>query len=175
MRSPPDCIVQLMNQLPLSHPWLYEQFVTHGFHTVRRNNRYWAGLSTDLLIEQTLMKSLKSQSGLTHGRGLTEPVRHTWVHSMHESTRLHLALKSAVQLVSGDMAHTDCGTMRMKRDDSDCRKIVHWLHQHNPFIRCDARLTALQSGVTANDSDGVTCQVAVQCSTVAFCSIIFCW
>jgi len=39
-------------------------------------------------------------------------------------------------------------------------KIVDWLHQHNPFIRCDTRLTALQSGVTANDSDGVTCDSA---------------
>jgi len=31
--------VQLMSNLPTSHPWLYEQFLTHGFHTVRRSDR----------------------------------------------------------------------------------------------------------------------------------------
>ena len=149
-----------MNELPERYPWLYEQFVTHGFHTVRRSDRYWAGISTDLLIEQTLMKSLKSQSGLTHGRSLTEPVRHTWIHSMHECARLHLALKSSVNLLSGDPAHTDCGTSRMKRDDSDCQKVIDWLHEHNPFEVRDVRLTALQSGVTANESDNVTCDTA---------------
>ena len=149
--------VQMMNQLPVSHPWLYEQFVTCGFHTVRRTDRFWAGLSTDLLIEQTLMKSLKSQPGLTHGRGMTEPVRHTWVHSMHETARFHLALKSAVNLTSGDAVHTDCGQMRKKRDVKDCQKVTEWLQLHNPFSSPDTRLTALQSGITANEADCVTC------------------
>jgi len=31
------------------------------------------------LIEQTMMKSLKPSSGLTHGRGLSEAIRCVWV------------------------------------------------------------------------------------------------
>ena len=85
--------VQLMNNLPMSHTWLYKQFLTYGFHTVRLSDKYWACISTDLLTEQTLMKLLKSQSGLTHGHGLSEPVHHTWVNSMYEAARLHVALK----------------------------------------------------------------------------------
>ena len=56
-----------MKDLPESHPWLNEMF-SQGFHTVRRSNRYWAGLWTDLTIEQTLMRAVKSRGGLTRGR-----------------------------------------------------------------------------------------------------------
>ena len=47
--------LQLMQELPNDHPWLYQCFIEQGFHTVRRGNRYWAGLWTDLTIEQVLM------------------------------------------------------------------------------------------------------------------------
>ena len=45
-------------------------------HVVRRTNHYWAGLGSDLVIEQTLlMRSLKSTGGLTWGSGMTEHQR----------------------------------------------------------------------------------------------------
>ena len=50
------------------------------YHTIRRSERYWSGLWTDLVIEQVLMRSLKSRGGLSHGRGLTESVRLMWIH-----------------------------------------------------------------------------------------------
>lgn len=151
--------VQLMNQLPVTHPWLYEQFSRNGYHTVRRTNKYWAGLSTDLLIEQTLMKSFKSQSGLTHGRGLTESVRNTWVYSMHESASLHMALKTAVKMVTMDSHHAECGPSRVNRDIKDTVKLLDWFRQHNPFA-VNEKLIGLESGVTANDCDSVTCDNA---------------
>ena len=51
--------LQLMDKLPQSHPEVYQSFL-EGFHVVRRSNRYWAGLSTDLVIEQMLMRTMKS-------------------------------------------------------------------------------------------------------------------
>jgi hypothetical protein len=36
--------LEMMLDLPDNHPWLYDQFSQHGFHTVRRTNRYWAGI-----------------------------------------------------------------------------------------------------------------------------------
>ncbi len=41
-------------------------------HVVRRSDRFWAGLSTDLIIEQVLRRSFKTTGGLTHDRGMTE-------------------------------------------------------------------------------------------------------
>ena len=47
-------------------PAVYQSFID-GYHTVRRSNRCWAGLSVDLTIEQVLMRNVKSIGGLTHG------------------------------------------------------------------------------------------------------------
>ena len=66
---------QWIIQLPQKHPWLYKPFSEHGFHSVRRSDRYWAGLSTDLIIEQVMMRSIKSRSGLIRSPGFTETVR----------------------------------------------------------------------------------------------------
>ena len=38
-------------------------------------NQFWAGLLSDLVIEQRLMRSLKMSGGLTRGTGLTEEQR----------------------------------------------------------------------------------------------------
>ena len=46
-----------------------------GFHVVRRSNQFWAGLSANLLIEQILMRSLKSTGGFTRGSWMTEEQR----------------------------------------------------------------------------------------------------
>ena len=67
--------VQQRMSLSEKHPWLHEQF-ENGKHEVRRSQRYWAGLWSDLVIEQTLMRSVKSMGGLTRGRGLQEGTRH---------------------------------------------------------------------------------------------------
>jgi len=39
---------------------------------IQRTDNYWVALSPDLVIEQTLMKSVKTSSGLTRRRGMTE-------------------------------------------------------------------------------------------------------
>ena len=67
--------LQQMHELPTEQPWVYQCFSEHGFNAVRRNCRYWAGLWTDLVIEQVMMRSIKSRGGLTRGRGMTESVR----------------------------------------------------------------------------------------------------
>ncbi len=49
---------------------------------VRRSNHYWAGLSTDLIIEQVLMRSRKTSGGLTIRTGMTETQRNVWLLSL---------------------------------------------------------------------------------------------
>ena len=47
--------LQNMLELQANFPWVHSRFAQHGYHTVRRSNRYWAGLWSDLIIEQCLM------------------------------------------------------------------------------------------------------------------------
>ena len=68
-----------MGELENKHPDVYIKFV-NGRHVVRRNNKFWTGLSSDLIIEQTLMRSLKSKGSLAHGSGMGEEQRSIWAY-----------------------------------------------------------------------------------------------
>ena len=57
--------LQKMSELKEPHPDIHQQFES-SHHIMRRSNRHWAGLSTDLVIEQVL-RSMKSTGGLTRG------------------------------------------------------------------------------------------------------------
>jgi len=57
---------------------VYQKLID-GFHVVRTSERKWAGLSTDLVLEQVLIRSMKMSGGLTRGRGMTEQQRLIWL------------------------------------------------------------------------------------------------
>ena len=69
--------LQLMYDLPDEYPWLHDQFSNHGFHTVRRSNRLWAGLWTNLAIEQVLMRSIKSRAWRVRSSSLAMDTHHS--------------------------------------------------------------------------------------------------
>jgi len=73
--------LQRMSSLQNDHPDVYQHF-QDGLHVIRRSDPYWAGLSSDLVIEQVLMRSMKTNGGLTRGRGMTEQQRLVWLLSM---------------------------------------------------------------------------------------------
>ena len=56
--------LQQMLELETLYPWVYSMF-NDAYHTARQSDRFWAGLLTDLIIEQNMMRSLKSRAGLT--------------------------------------------------------------------------------------------------------------
>ena len=125
--------LQEMNRLQADHPWLYEKFMD-GYHPVRRSKRYWSGLWTDLAIEQMLMGLLKGRSGLTRGRGMTDSVRHLWIHSMHRCMSVHNAMTTLTgRRTRSSEQHVDLGESRCRRDYVDMLKIRSWLDQHEPF------------------------------------------
>ena len=66
-----------------------KKLATEKHFTVRRSDRNWAGLWTDLTIEQVLMKSIKSRGGLARGRGMSEETRLLWIRSMHQCASIH--------------------------------------------------------------------------------------
>ena len=121
--------LQMMLNLPEKHPWLYQKFNDAGFHTVHRSDRYWTGISTDLAVEQVMMKAVKSRGGLTHGRGMTESVRLVWVHSMHKCGTIHRSLKAltGVDECCNELKHVELGQTRLQRDLRDLNEMLEWL------------------------------------------------
>ena len=77
-----------MNKAIASSDWLRKQF-EKGRQAVRRSNRFWAEIWSDLVIEQTLMRSIKCSGGLTRGCGFGEIVRNLWTTNVGFSATVH--------------------------------------------------------------------------------------
>ena len=142
--------LQMMKDLPATHPVVYENFIA-GHHVVRRSNRYWAGLSTDLVIEQVLMRSLKTSGGLTRGRGLTEVQRLVWLFSMPACAEINEAMQELTGIkCDTSEQHKDSTPARVKRDSEDTYKILQTVSVLDPFGP-DPTLRGLVSGLVAGE------------------------
>ena len=89
--------LQSMDELNDTNPKVYELFLK-GYHVVRRSDEYWAGLSTDLVIEQELMRSLKSTGRMTRGRGMDELQRAKFILSTPSCSEMKCALESLTKI-----------------------------------------------------------------------------
>ena len=146
----------MMHNLPSTFPDLHEHFTHNGYHVVRRNNRYWNGIWTDLSIEQVLMRSLKSRGGLIHGRGMTDSVVLTWVHTMHVCASMHDAMTTLTgNTHKTSNQHVELGKSRMKRDNDDLEKVCTWFESHNPFDENNSLLRSIATGVTSTEADSI--------------------
>ena len=151
--------VQQMKELPEKYPFIYHNFV-NGNHTIRKTSRNWNGIWTDLAIEQLMMRSLKTRGGLTVGRGMTENVRHQWVLSLNHCAAVHNAMTEVTGAsYKSSEQHNEMGKSRTKQDSEDCRKLLYWLSERNPFLVPGDDLRSLSSGlVSVKGKDKVNCE-----------------
>ncbi len=142
--------LQMMEQLEDLHPEVYTSF-KNGLHVIRRTERYWAGLSTDLVIEQVLiMRSVKTSGGLTRGRGMTETQRSVWLLSRPACAEVNYCMQEfAGTSYKTSEQHKDLGKARQKRDVKDTIEILGFLAERSPFDS-DPSLRSIASGVIAD-------------------------
>ena len=93
--------LQEMKKLQKDESPVYTAF-KNGFHVIRRSDRFWAGLSSYLVIESVLMRSLKATGGLTRGRGMSETQRLVWLLSMPITAEVKNAMQ---QLTRAGLVH----------------------------------------------------------------------
>lgn len=125
--------LQSMSSLETDHPDVYRKFEA-GFHVVGRSNRLWAGVSMDLVIEQELMRSLKTSGGLTRGRGMTERQRVIWLLSMLACAEMNRAMLELTSVsYSIEEQNKDMTKSRQVRDMKDTRTLFLALAERNPF------------------------------------------
>ncbi len=138
----------MMQELPQTHTDVYTIF-QKGYHVVRRSNPYWAGLSTDLIIEQVLMRSGKTSGGLTIITGMTETQQNVWLLSLPS----HAHVDEVIQELFGVRhdtreQHKEVSKARQSRDVNDTLDILSYLIEQSPFTS-DPVLHSLASGMTA--------------------------
>jgi len=150
--------LQTMNELPEKHPWLFQCFNEKGYHTIRRSDRYWAGLWSDLTIEQVLMRSVKSRGGLSRGRGMSESVVSTWCLSMHKLAAIHQAMsKLTNHQHQTSEQHVEMRVSRIERDLADQEKVLAWFEDHPPFSSSVENLISISNGMTATKESKINC------------------
>jgi hypothetical protein len=113
--------LQSIVDLETNHPEVYDHFI-EGQHTVRRTEKKWTGIWTDLSIEQILMKSLKGRAGVT-GKGITENVMHVWTKTMHRCAAVTEAMNKFILTPTPSNRHKEVYSGRVKRDHEDFEKI----------------------------------------------------
>ena len=140
--------LQTMTMLPETHPDVHQKF-EEGYHVVRRSDRYWGGLFTDLIIEQVLMRSVKTHGGLTQGKGMTETQRLLWVMSMPACANMNDAMQkfTGVSYETSDQ-HKDMSKARQARDANDTLNLISYLAQRDPFVE-NPSLFNIANGMTA--------------------------
>ena len=143
-----------MNNLRDDHPVVYQDFVS-GLHVVRRSDHLWAGLSTDLVIKQVLMRSLKTSGGLTRGRGFTKQQRLIWLLSMPACAETNQAMQemTGVKSNSGEQ-NKDMSKARQKRYAKDTLVILTTFADRDPFS-ADPNLRNIMTGVNADNAVNV--------------------
>lgn len=141
--------LKMMQSLSKDSPGVHQQFC-RGLHVVRRSERYWAGLSTDLIIEQVLMRSVKTTGGLTRGRGMTENQRLVWLLSMPACAEVNNSMQELTETrYATSMQHKDLSKTRLTRDETDSRNILNFLVDRNPFSN-DTSLHNIATGIIAD-------------------------
>ena len=87
--------LQNMQNLETKDPAVFRK-IQDGFHVIRRSDKFWAGLGSDLVIEQTLMRSLKSTGGLTRGSGMSSEPCGCYHHRFVLSTMMRWGTSTSV-------------------------------------------------------------------------------
>jgi hypothetical protein len=106
-----------------------------GLFTIRRNaTLFWSGTWSDMIIEQSLMRSGKAEGGLiniTH----KEAARTKWLLSAHTITQYSDSLRTLTDVSTGTWSeqHREMHCGRIKQDRGDFLKIHTYLRFHNPF------------------------------------------
>lgn len=145
-----------MVKLQDTHPHVYSKFVD-GLFVLRRSENYWAGIYSDLYIEQVLMKNIKAVGGLTRGRGFEQSTSLIWVLSTPACGEVNRAMTevTGLQDIKEEEVHKDRSAARMTRDAKDLQTILNYFSERKPFSQDSTVLRSLSSGVIANKSVNV--------------------
>ena len=152
--------LQRMNELPEGYPWLYDCFKEKGSHAIRRSERFWDGLWSDLVIGQVLMRSVKSHGGLSRGRGMNENARTIWIHSMHRLAGVHGVMSALTgQIHQTSDQYVEKRETRIERDQRDKTTLQNWFEDHSSFADTK-ELVSIANGIAASIESGVNCDNA---------------
>lgn len=159
-------LLELKNKMT---PDEYKQFRDMRLFTIRRTNRFWSGTWSDMVIEQSLMRQIKTRGGLIHGRGTTDISLNKWISSIPYCIKIgkNISFKTTINGFFNKCEHVedflrlkrysssqhkDLSDSRLIRDNHDQDLLIEFFRDHNPFSVGDEKgLYSISTGVVAGD------------------------
>ncbi|KAJ8666635.1 hypothetical protein QAD02_008297 [Eretmocerus hayati] len=135
----------------------YLKFVEQSFFTIRRSDKFWCGVWSDMTIEQVLMRYLWNLGGIIT-RGMKESAVAKWT-STQVATSVVIAEFEKFAGVSHATSEQqkDAGDARRKRDAQDLNKLIAHFESREPFKRRDD-LVSINSNVVGDS--WINCHLA---------------
>ena len=135
---------------------LHETHPEVSRHTQIKGSALYADqIDSDLVIEQDLMRSMKTRGGLTRGRGMTETQRLVWLMAHPVCAEVNNAMQqlTGVQYNTSEQ-HKDLTTARQGKDMADTCELLEFLESRNPFSD-NYSLRSIATGINAGISVNV--------------------
>ncbi|CAH1099224.1 unnamed protein product [Psylliodes chrysocephalus] len=100
-----------------------------------------------MVIEQSMVKAMKTDGGIARGRSTKESVISKWVYSMHAMNTVCERLEDLANVrMDTTEQHVDASDLRVKKDTKDIRKLLERFSTHDPFPEVD-KIIYISSGV----------------------------
>lgn len=156
---------QLMKELETlpAYKDTLKRLIAHGNHVVRYSSHEWSGTWCDICIEQTLMKSAKSQGGLSRARMRNSFSGHKcWVLTLSQLSDVNLRMEEDVS--KHVPVHRDITKTQMKRDAEDVELVLKWYEDMDPFDndRDKELLVSFSTGFTSTGDEAVNAERAAE-------------
>lgn len=130
-------------------------------------NSIWS----DMTIEQTLMRSMKTDGGLSRGRGLSDGTLLKWILCAPACSKVIEAVQHFTGTLSATSEqHVELRDSRIKRDTKDYNIFYSWLKKHNPFMDRGDALVSVSNGLIANEK--INCDSALERGEDAINSLV---
>ncbi|GBM45498.1 hypothetical protein AVEN_210229-1 [Araneus ventricosus] len=133
-------------------------FITHGYFTFRRTEKFWSGICSDMTIEQVLVRSLSRIGGLAGGRGITATTIATCSQIVEA-----MEVFAGVRSVSAEQ-HVQLREANQKQNFKDLQTFISSLEEHIPVSKLP-ELSSLTIGVVEDEK--INCDEEFQIGVVA--------
>ena len=108
-----------------------------------------------------MMRSIKSQGGLTRGRGVVESVRMLWINSTHRIPGIHETITDLTRSKhKTSVQHAEMSDSRIKKDNQTLQQLNAWFDTNNSFDMSYPELCNLSTGLVAMKEDNINCDEA---------------
>lgn len=140
----------------------FKRFTEEGHFTVRRTDKFRSGTWSDMIIEQTVIKSMKSQGGLTNGRGVEDSVTNEWVLSMPSLFEVDQSVldHGNISFNTNSDQHADASDAPIITDNDVVDLFYNWFLAHNPFTETE-EIMCISTGLIG-EKTVVDCHKAIE-------------